>query len=269
MLDDKMFLQGNKSLICIFFNILAMSKDADITDEYSKTVVHSYDWTVIVYLFFGILILVIILTSIPVGCIFVIRRQSSKKILSGSPYNSNPESETSTLCDTDSQFGMSFFQRIENFKNRIPNYKMNYPRRGLAIVFNHKNFDNKSQQRNGTNIDRKSIKATLKKLDFEVRIYDDESATKIMEILENVRKENHYDADCICVVVLSHGGEGIVSAKDETYEIKKLWEPFTADRCPSLAGKPKLFLFQVSYRNTIRQPRGNPQGNNYLAIIYV
>ena len=211
----------------------------------------------------------IIFTSIPIYIVVNRRKSSSKKIVLGSPFENDSESETSTLCDTNSQLGISYIQRIENFKTGIPIYKMNQPRRGLAIVFNHKNFDNKSQQRNGTNIDRKSIKATLKKLDFEVRIYDDESATKIMEILENVRKENHYDADCICVVVLSHGGEGIVSAKDETYEIKNLWEPFTADRCPSLAGKPKLFLFQVSFRNTIRQPRGNPQGNNYLAIIYV
>ena len=230
-----------------------MSKNINIDDEYSQTVVHSYDWTVIVYLFVGIFILVIIFTSIPVGCIFVIRRQNSKKIPPGSPYNSNPESETSTLFDTDSQFGMSFLQRIENFKNGIPKYKMDYPRRGLAIVFNHKNF-NSNTQRNGTNIDRKSIKATLKKLDFEVKIYDDRCATELHKILENVGKENHYDADCLCVVVLSHGGEGVVSAKDETYAIKKLWEPFTSDRCPSLAGKPKLFLFQVSFWNTRRQP---------------
>jgi hypothetical protein len=230
-----------------------MSKDAaDITVEYSEiTTEHtSYDWTVgdIASLVIVIVIVLVILSCIPIY-IVVIRRKSSKK-KKITPFDNDPESETSTLCDTDSQFGMSFFQRIENFKNRIPEYKMDHPRRGLAIVLNHKNFNNNAQQRNGTNIDRKKIKATLKKLDFEVKIYDDLCATEIMDILEKVRKQNHYDADCICLVVLSHGGEGIVSAKDETYPIKKLWEPFTADRCPSLAGKPKLFLFQVSFRNT-------------------
>ena len=87
-------------------------------------------------------------------------------------------------------------------------------------------------------------------LGFEVRIHDDKCASEIVEILENVRKENHSDADCLCIAVLSHGGEGIVEAKDRTYEIKSLWEPFTADRCQSLAGKPKWFIFQVSFRDT-------------------
>ena len=226
-----------------------MPKDAYITVEYSETTTEhtSYDWTVMDII--GIVILLIILIGIPTYIVIRRRKSSKEKKLLGSPYNSVPESETSTLCDTDSQFGMSFFQRIENFKNGIPEYKMDYPRRGLAIVFNHKDFNN-NKQRNGTNIDRKKIKATLKKLGFEVKIYDDLCATEIMDILEKVRKQNHYDADCLCVVVLTHGGEGMVSAKDETYPIKKLWEPFTAGRCPSLAGKPKLFLFQVSFRNT-------------------
>ena len=69
----------------------------------------------------------------------------------GSPFENDPESETSTLCDTNSQLGISFTQRIENFKNGIPIYKMNHPRRGLAIVFNHKNFNDNAQQRNGIN----------------------------------------------------------------------------------------------------------------------
>ena len=223
-----------------------MSKDADIAYEYSQTTVHtSYDWTVIVCLVIGISILLIILSSISIHKV-VTRRKSSKKVLLGSPFDNNPESESSTLCDTSTN--SSLFQGI-NFQNGIPKYKMTHPRRGLAIVFNHKIF-NKHAQRNGTNIDRESIKTTLTMLEFEVRIYDDKCASEISKILEKVRNENHYDADGLCVVVLSHGDENNVCAKDGPYEIKKLWEPFTADRCPSLAGKPKLFLFQVSFRNT-------------------
>lgn len=62
------------------------------------------------------------------------------------------------------------------------------------------------------------------------------------------------------VVVLSHGNEGILYGYDHSYPAHKIWEPFTADksvnvmpanmkiifsRCPSLAGKPKLFFIQA------------------------
>ena len=229
----------------LFFNILGIENDEVIVDEYPQ----SYDWTVIACLVIGISIVLIFFTSIPIYIVVTRRKRSSKKIVLGSPFENQPESETSTLCDTNSQLGISFAQRIENFKNGIPIYKMNHPRRGLAIVFNHKIFNKHAQQRNGTNIDRESIKTSLTKLHFEVQIHNDKCTKEISEILEKVRNENHDDADGLCVVVLSHGDENNVCAKDGPYEIKKLWEPFTADRCPSLAGKPKWFIFQVSFRD--------------------
>ncbi len=48
------------------------------------------------------------------------------------------------------------------------------------------------------------------------------------------------------VVVLSHGNENILYGYDRPYLTHQLWEPFTADRCEDLAGKPKLFFIQVS-----------------------
>ena len=54
-------------------------------------------------------------------------------------------------------------------------YNMNHPRRGTAIIFNHMYFDQRLglKQRNGTNVDRDSLKSVLKGLDFEVRVYND------------------------------------------------------------------------------------------------
>ena len=37
----------------------------------------------------------------------------------------------------------------------------------------------------------------------------------------------------------------VLYAKDAAFELNDLKEPFEADRCPSLAGKPKLFFVQV------------------------
>lgn len=56
---------------------------------------------------------------------------------------------------------------------------------------------------------------------------------------------DHSDRDCIVVSVLSHGEQGIIYAKDTHYKPDILWSYFTPDKCPSLAGKPKLFFIQA------------------------
>lgn len=60
--------------------------------------------------------------------------------------------------------------------------------------------------------------------------------------------EDHSENDCLAMVVLSHGiNSTFVYAKDNPYPVEVLWSSFTADKCPTLAGKPKLFFVQVNY----------------------
>ena len=62
----------------------------------------------------------------------------------------------------------------------------------------------------------------------------------------SVAKEDHSDADCLLVTVLTHGiSSKYIYAQDSLYEVESLWSPFTADKCLSLAGKPKIFIVQV------------------------
>lgn len=61
-----------------------------------------------------------------------------------------------------------------------------------------------------------------------------------------VANQDHTDCDCVMVAVLSHGmGTSYILAHDYPYPADMLWAPFIPDRCPTLAGKPKLFLVQV------------------------
>ena len=62
-----------------------------------------------------------------------------------------------------------------------------------------------------------------------------------------VSQLDHTDNDCLCVITLTHGLEkGIICANDVMYTSNELWKPFTADKCLTLAGKPKLFFIQVN-----------------------
>jgi caspase-like apoptosis-related cysteine protease len=127
-------------------------------------------------------------------------------------------------------------------------YNMNHRRRGVAFVFNHMHFDPRLglKERNGTAADRDNLRATLRSLDFEVRVFNDLTFKELDKVLEDcATKEDHSDADCVLVSVLSHGEMNILYGSDHGYKPERLWSYFTADKCPTLAGKPKLFFIQA------------------------
>lgn len=64
-------------------------------------------------------------------------------------------------------------------------------------------------------------------------------------IVFTVAEMDHSEHDCLAIAVLSHGELGLLYAHDAAYKADSLWHYFTADRCQSLAGKPKLFFIQA------------------------
>jgi len=126
-------------------------------------------------------------------------------------------------------------------------YNMNHRRRGKAFIFNHMNFDSRLslKTRNGTNNDRDNLRVSLRQLDFDVEVYNDLPFKEIDRILENASMDDHSDADCIFVAVMSHGELGILYSSDQPYKPDRLWGHFSADKCRTLAGKPKLFFIQA------------------------
>lgn len=127
-------------------------------------------------------------------------------------------------------------------------YNMNHKKRGLALIFNHKHFDPRLglKQPNGTDADRDNLRITLRQLQFDVQVYDDLSFKAIEQTLEAAAMEtNHTECDCILIAVLSHGELGILYASDHAYKPDRLWTQFNAEKCPTLAGKPKMFFIQA------------------------
>lgn len=56
---------------------------------------------------------------------------------------------------------------------------------------------------------------------------------------------DYKDVDCLMIVVITHGDVTGIKAQDEEYYPDLLWSKFTSEKCPSLAGKPKIFLIDV------------------------
>ncbi|XP_055592854.1 caspase-like [Uranotaenia lowii] len=123
-------------------------------------------------------------------------------------------------------------------------YDTSNRRRGIALVFCQMNFETMAK-RQGTDKDREDICEELNELDFDVRVFDDLNRKKLLDTLKDVSKEDHTDNDCLVVVVMTHGEQGVLYASDSKYNVDSLWKNFVGDACPSLIGKPKLIFIQA------------------------
>ncbi|XP_011499428.1 PREDICTED: caspase-1-like isoform X2 [Ceratosolen solmsi marchali] len=125
-------------------------------------------------------------------------------------------------------------------------YNMNHRNRGKCIIFNHEHFDMGFETREGSSADARRIELTFQGLGFTVEICDDYEHSSIINKINKLSEEDHTENDCICIFVLTHGLQNdFICAKDVVYKLDSIWKPFTADRCSTLAGKPKLFFFQA------------------------
>lgn len=150
---------------------------------------------------------------------------------------------------------------------------MKHRRRGKAYIFNHECFDPSLglSRRVGSSTDVSNLQIALHGLGFQVFYVNDRGVCDVRKIIQernfgfhffvlhsllinfcffklylSVANEDHSECDCVMVVVLSHGENGLIYTYDSVYHSDELWFPFTSDKCPSLAGKPKLFFIQVT-----------------------
>lgn len=126
-------------------------------------------------------------------------------------------------------------------------YNMMHPRRGKAVIFNHDIFNiDGINPRAGSDVDVKNLVQTFEILGFQSVVHNNLTFAQIKTEIGSLSAEDFSDADCLCITVLTHGmGSNYLLAKDHPYSIDQLWTPFTADRCLTLAGKPKLFFIQA------------------------
>lgn len=137
----------------------------------------------------------------------------------------------------------------------LPSYKMDAIPRGFCVVINNKDFrnddastsdDDLTEERSGTDVDRRNLKATFKRLHFTVKVFENQTDAQIREIIKELSEEDHSRYDCFVCCVLTHGDCGVVyGINRKAVRVQELMNPFRPDRCPTLAGKPKLFFLQA------------------------
>ena len=137
-----------------------------------------------------------------------------------------------------------------------------------VLVFNQRTFASRLQlnPRKGTDVDVKSIQATFKALDWEIDVYNDLTVAQIREtLLKEIQLRSRslpccllyrvetqiYFSECswaaLAIFILSHGEDnGTVFAADYPFRVDHdILVILAADKCPGLAGCPKLVFVQV------------------------
>ena len=64
--------------------------------------------------------------------------------------------------------------------------------------------------------------------------------------VQNFASQDHKNTGMCVVVMMSHGNEGILEGTDgKDFKEDDLFEMFSDTKCPSMKGKPKLFMFSA------------------------
>ncbi|XP_072300607.1 caspase-8 [Eucyclogobius newberryi] len=127
----------------------------------------------------------------------------------------------------------------------IGTYPMTGEKRGICLIVNNYNFDNK-KPREGTQIDQECLERVFQWLGFEVEVHPDCTRDMMLSVMKDVSSRDHRNMDCVVCCILSHGQEESVFGVDgQTVPIKQLTMFLNGSKCPSLVNKPKLFFIQA------------------------
>ena len=76
------------------------------------------------------------------------------------------------------------------------------------------------------------------------------TTSDMLKALTDTAQRDFSNNDCFCCIIRSTGTEhGICGTDDKPIDIKTITSLFTSDKCPSLDGKPKIFVLEPKYRS--------------------
>ncbi|NWW79621.1 CASP8 protein, partial [Climacteris rufus] len=125
-------------------------------------------------------------------------------------------------------------------------YKMKNNPHGYCVILNNYTFKNPDYNREGTLKDGEAVKRVFKWLQFETVEYMNLEGKEISEKVKEYSKKDHRNMDCFVCFIFSHGEKDKIKGVDGVcVNITDLVSCFSGTNCPSLAGKPKVFIIQA------------------------
>ena len=119
---------------------------------------------------------------------------------------------------------------------------------GYVFVFHNYCFAERGEPlRFGSDKDINSLRLLFEtQFGFTMKTKENLSAQQMMDNAKDLSERDFSKNDCLFFVILSHGNqEGILGVNEQPVSLATITDMFTADKCPSLKGKPKVFIVQA------------------------
>ena len=126
-------------------------------------------------------------------------------------------------------------------------YDMSSRPRGICLIINNTNFQDKSSVREGAEFDVEELEKLFKKLFFTVQVHSDLECEQMRNVAKECAGQDHSQFDAFVFIIMSHGADGdvIVGVNGREIKFEYLMAEFTFNACKTLQNKPKLFFVQT------------------------
>ena len=124
-------------------------------------------------------------------------------------------------------------------------------RSGYVLVINNYIFPQRADvERTGSNDDVRNLTNLFDDFGFRSRVQNNQTGSEMLSLLKETAEKDFSKYDCFVCVILSHGSkDGIYGTDEEVINIEAITSLFRRNECPSLEGKPKIFLIQACRGN--------------------
>ncbi|GFU38049.1 caspase-3 [Nephila pilipes] len=115
---------------------------------------------------------------------------------------------------------------------------------GDCYIFNYQIFERNSP-RPESEKDAERLEHDFKELNFDVYKFENLSKSETVTVLEAVSKRDHSQKRYFVCCILTHGDQEKLCMRDKSIDVIDIFNHFTRLSCPSLSGKPKIFIIQA------------------------
>ena len=116
----------------------------------------------------------------------------------------------------------------------------------------------KDLDRHGADADEAALKTLFQDLSFDVETHKNLESHQLTNLAKEAAKKSHEKSDAFFFIMMSHGGDhDKLLCKDlRKVSVEDIMLEFKAERCETLATKPKVFIFQAC-RGSSSEVRGH------------
>ncbi|KAM6432114.1 caspase-3-like [Liasis olivaceus] len=121
------------------------------------------------------------------------------------------------------------------------------PRRNRAVIIVNYQFYQTEERlisREGAKREANKLFKALSNCNYDVKLFLDLTAKEIEDVYEKESQAEH--GDYFVSILSSHGEEGnIIDCNGQAVQLTRIFKILSRERCPHLAGKPKIFFIQA------------------------